>query len=64
MLVGVDLFLDLAGNGLVRSPWRSSRVGGLIQRVDVAGFILHRAQNVAKELDLLTSRAFERVARL
>ena len=52
MLVGVDLFLDLAGNLLMRSPWGSSRVGGLIQRVDVTGFILLRAQNVAKELVL------------
>ena len=30
----------LAGKGLMRSPWGSSPVGGLIQRVDFSGFIV------------------------
>ena len=39
MLIGVDLFLDLAGKGLLQSPCGSSPVEeeGLIQRVDVSG---------------------------
>ena len=51
MLIRVDLFLDLAGNGLVQSQWGSSPVRG--QHVDVSGFILLHAKNVAKELDLM-----------
>ena len=30
----------LAGKGLMQSPWGSSPVGGLIQRVDFSGFIV------------------------
>ena len=50
----VDLFLDLAGNGLVRCQSGSSPVGG--KRVDVSGFILPHAKNVGKELGLADVR--------
>ena len=52
MLVGVDPFLDLVGKGLPRSILGSSPIRELVQCVDVGGFILLHAQNVAKELEL------------
>ena len=50
IIVGVNLFLDLAGEDLRGLP--SSPMGGLIQRVKVHRFIFLHAQNVAKEREL------------